>query len=262
MLLHWWVLVHTLAHGILHHKIWASERAAAATTNKNKRTEHLLPPTATTRERSIFYLPANYCQPPKKFYKHLIDNIIQHSQKIWLKSQQKLADLVPCNKGTKMEFRALRVFVEDVVRESLRNKTNEVAESKNKWKCHPPKTITRIDKCSTIIARVKLCYCICYEIYLPTSYFPWLVHKNPSCIETEIYTHTILYYIFGYWSIQHNRGQPWHCLLRPVDNDCYQNCICSVFQNHDKNNPRYSRTSSSAKKTHLKSDLRFRKWLT
>lgn len=58
-----------------------------------------------------------------------------------------------------------------------------------------PKTITRIDKSTTIITRVKLCYCICYEIYLPTLYFPWLVHKNPSCIETEIYTlHFVLYF--------------------------------------------------------------------
>jgi hypothetical protein len=58
--------------------------------------------------------------------------MIQHNnQKIWLESA-KASDLVPCNKGTKtMEFRALAVFIEDVS-ESLRNKTNEVTESKNK----------------------------------------------------------------------------------------------------------------------------------
>jgi hypothetical protein len=168
----------------------------------------------------------------------------------------------PVTKGQKWNSELSEFSLRMLFANLWETKQMKSQKAKNKWKCHPPKTITRIDKCCTIIARVKLCYCICYEIYLPTSYFPWLVHKNPSCIETEIYTHTILYYIFGYWSIQHNRGQPWHCLLRPVDNDCYQNCICSVFQNHDKNNPRYSRTSSSAKKTHLKSDLRFRKWLT
>jgi hypothetical protein len=96
----------------------------------------------------------------------------------------------------------------------LRNKTNEVTESKNKWNCHPPKTITTIDKSTTIITRVKLCYCICYEIYLPTSYFPWLVHKNPSCIETNLYT--ILYHSFRYWSIQDHRPALTLPLL-PVD---------------------------------------------
>jgi hypothetical protein len=116
-MLYWWVLVHTLAHGILHHKIWASERAAAAS---NSRKEHLLP-------------TCQLLSTSKKIYKHVIDNIIQHNnQKIWLESA-KASDLVPCNKGTKMEFRALSVVSIEDVSESLRNKTNEeVTESKNK----------------------------------------------------------------------------------------------------------------------------------
>jgi hypothetical protein len=122
-MLHWWVLIHTLAHGILHHKIWASERAAAASNNNNNnRKEHLLP-------------TCQLLSTSRKFYKHVIDNIIQHNQKIWLESA-KASDLVPCNKGTKMEFRALSVFIEDVS-ESLRNKTNEVTESKKKMKMPP-----------------------------------------------------------------------------------------------------------------------------
>jgi hypothetical protein len=185
-MLHWWVLVHTPGPMVFCIIRFGLQRG-----------QQLLTATTTTTERSIFYLPANYCQPPKKIlqtcdWQHNFNTTTRRSGI----ESAKASDLVPCNKGTKLEFRALAVFIEDVSSESLRNKKQMKSQkAKINENATHPKTITRIHKSTTIITRVKLCYCICYEIYLPTLYFPWLVHKNPSCIETEIYTlHFVLYF--------------------------------------------------------------------
>lgn len=69
----------------------------------------------------------------------------------------------------------------------------------------PTQNHHKIDK-STIISRIKFYYCICHEIYLPTMYFPWLVYRNPSCIETEKCTPFCI--IFYGIDINRNIGSP------------------------------------------------------
>jgi hypothetical protein len=80
---------HSWPHGILHHKIWASERAAAAASNNNNnnRKEHLLP-------------TCQLLSTSKKFYKHVIDNIISTQQpEDLVRVSKKLQTWCPVTKG-------------------------------------------------------------------------------------------------------------------------------------------------------------------